>query len=321
MNKFLLLLGIAILMLAGCSPAAKPEAPAEQAAAVPGTEPPATENAAPEAEVAQGAWQIVGTSAYTHAVDYAGFMDGSFGITVGYAGEVHYTIDGGTTWPRATNTSMCRFGLEIVNEKVAWHCGNGGHVRLSTDGGQTWQQVANFGPSEPNQCRFLSFLDDTTGWAATPALLGATNDGGQTWTEIALPEGLEMIAAMQLRTAQDGYLLGSNGSLYVTADGGQSWTAQALDFTGDAYLAKNTSPIVAMRFMDETHGIIALPRGNADEGFYVWSAYTEDGGVTWRHDKTPLEKGIPFVYLSRDGLTLTVLNKSHKQITVLQFQP
>lgn len=311
MNKILLRLGV-VVILAGCSPATLPEAPIESVRDVQPT--------ASEAPVAQSPWQVIETSTYNHAVSYAGFMDGSFGITVGYAGEVHYTTDGGATWPRATNTSLCRFGLEIVDDKVAWHCGNGGHVRKSTDGGRTWEAVTNFGPNEPNQCRFLSFLDATTGWAATPSELAATNDGGQTWQEITLPDDAQLIMAVELRTPQAGYLLASSGKLYVTADGGKSWTTQSLDFMKDAFVGKMPSPLAAMRFMDEKYGMIVMSRGNADDGFYVWSAYTEDGGVTWREDQVPVEKGIPFLYLSNDGTTLTVLNTSFKKVTVLHFQ-
>jgi hypothetical protein len=129
-----------------------------------------------------------------------------------------------------------------------------------------------------------------------------------------------MIMAIELRTPQDGYLLGSSGKLYVTADGGKSWNARTPDFTRNAFVGKLPSPIIAMRFTDEKHGMVVLPRGNPDEGFYLWSAYTEDGGATWREDQLPLDKGIPFLYLSNDGSTLTVLNTSLKQMTVLQFQ-
>jgi photosystem II stability/assembly factor-like uncharacterized protein len=307
-NKVLLLLGV-IIILTGCTPAGTP---VETVETMP---PPAT-----EAPTAVPGWQVIATSTYKHAVSYAGFMDGSFGITVGYAGEIHYTTDGGATWPMANNTSWCRFGLEIVDDQVAWHCGNGGHVRKSTDGGRTWKVVTDFGGNEPNHCRFLSFLDDTTGWAATPSQLAVTNDGGETWQEIALPDGIGLVTAIELLTPQTGYLLGSNGNLYVTTDGGQSWTVQALDFMKNAFIAKMPSPLAAMRFTDAKHGMVVLPRGNADDGFYLWSAYTEDGGQTWQEDQVPVDRGIPYLYLSRDASTLTVLNSGLRKIVVVQFQ-
>jgi hypothetical protein len=88
----------------------------------------------------------------------------------------------------------------------------------------------------------------------------------------------------------------------------------------DAFSGKMPSPLAAMRFMDEKHGMVVLSRGNQDDGFYIWSVYTEDGGATWRQDKVPVEKGIPFLYLSRDGSTLTVLDTRIRQVTVLEFQ-
>ncbi len=309
MNKIFLLLGV-IIILAGCSPAATPVAPTQT--------PPPTKVAA--TATPKEPWQVAEKISYSHAVNYAGFLNKSFGITVGYAGETHYTTDGGATWPLAANSSMCRFGLEIVDDQVAWHCGNGGHVRKSTDGGKTWQAVANFGPNEPNQCRFLSFLDATTGWAATPSQLAATNDGGTTWQDVALPEGILSILAISLRTPQDGYLLGSSGKLYVTADGGKSWTPQALGFTKNAFPGKMPSPLATMRFTDEKHGMVIMSRGNQEDGFYIWSEYTDDGGATWREDKVPVAKGIPNLYLSRDGSILTVLDTIMRQVTVLQFQ-
>ncbi len=309
MNKILFFVGLVIL-LAGCSPAATPVAPTQT--------PQPTK--APATETPKEPWKAVATSNYNHSVNYVGFMNKSFGITIGYGGEVHYTTDGGTTWPLATNSSMCRFGLEIVDDQVAWHCGNGGGVRKSTDGGKTWHAVANFGPNEPNQCRFLSFLDGTTGWAATPSQLAATSDGGTTWQEITLPQGILSIMAIELRTPQNGYLLGSSGKLYMTTDGGKSWTPQALEFTKNAFPGKMPSPLAAMRFTDEKHGMVVMSRGNQDDGFYIWSSYTEDGGTSWRQDMVPVAKGIPYLYLSRDGTILTVLNTILRQVTVLQFQ-
>lgn len=303
MKKLFLFLGAAVL-LAGCGgPSAGP-------VDTPGGD-------APEAV---NSWQVVGTSGVGQPVYYAGFLDEAFGVTVGYGGDVRYSTDGGATWAEGENSSMCRFGLEVVDEQTAWNCGNGGHVRLSTDGGRTWQPVTNFGPSAPNHCRFLSFLDATTGWAAAPSLLGMTADGGETWQEIVLPEGVTTIAAIHLRTPRDGYLLDADGRLFVTSDGGASWSGRALDFTAEALLMRAASPTVVLRFVDEQRGMIVLPRGSADEGYAPWSAYTEDGGASWRLDRLPVEGGLPFLFLSRDLSVLTLLDTVARQVTVLRFQ-
>lgn len=124
-----------------------------------------------------GSWQTVRSVMSYSFVNVAGFITPDAGIMLGYKGEVHYTTDGGQTWPKAENSSLCIFGLEIVDAATAWHCGNGGDILFSNDGGKTWQDAGHFGDDEPNHCRYMSFLDGTTGWAASPFKLGMTSDG------------------------------------------------------------------------------------------------------------------------------------------------
>jgi len=104
-------------------------------------------------------WNVVCQSEIDFNVSAAGFNDENLVITVGYAGEVHYTTDGGKDWKSAENMSYCRFGLEIIDSKIAYHCGNAGHVGFSSNGGKTWQRTTDFGDMQPRQCRYLSLVD------------------------------------------------------------------------------------------------------------------------------------------------------------------
>jgi len=277
-----------------------------------------TATAAPSQAEDDSLWQVVFQGRVEQRTTIAGFLDETFGITVGSAGEVHYTIDGGKTWPQAENSSLCRFGLEIVDEQLAWHCGNGGHVRVSTDGGRTWRTVADYGPNEPNHCRFLSFLGAETGWAATPYQLGATADGGVSWADVALPEGIQDIAAIALRTSTDGYLLDVAGNLFATEDGGESWSPLALGLIpeGKELLLGSSAPAAAMRFPDADRGLVALSL-KGKEGAEIVTARTADGGQTWEYEGALATFGAP--YLTRDGTMLTIVGLSNR-ITVLRYQ-
>lgn len=317
-NKKLLLqisrLALVIFLLVGCrsTDAAPPVATP--------TLVPIHATAVPTQAVDAGQWQVISQIEVTHPTTIAGFLNDTFGITAGPNGETHYTTDGGKTWTKANNSSLCRFGLDIVDEQVAWHCGNSGHVRVTTDGARNWQAVADFGPSEPTHCRFLSFLDDKTGWAATPNQLAATQDGGMTWTEIARPDDIQTIMAIALRTASDGYILDSGGKLFVTQDGGKTWSTRELapiaDDSGKSFAWY--VPSAAVRFLDSERGLVVMNFRNAvTNKNQAMAMRTADGGQTWSQASIPVTGAL---YLSHDGEILTVTSLTGREITVLRYR-
>ena len=241
----------------------------------------------------------IGPAYLLYLVTLAGFHTETFGITVGPDDDVRYTTDSGQSWTKTASALHCRFGLEIVDEKIAWHCGNGG-TRVSADGGQIWQTVA------PSPCPYLSFLDAQIGWAASPYVLQVATNGGTSWRTLALPSDLKSIATIALRTDKDGYVLDTAGHLFVTADGGQSWQVSSLGLKPDERLIPSTSgPKAVMRFVDAQHGIVVFDLADRS----VWFALTSDGGHSWqRAEITTLRDQSYYyqLYLTRDGRLLTV---------------
>lgn len=258
-------------------------------------------------------WQQAFKIDVTETYNMVGFQNENFGITVGYGGEVHYTNDGGKSWPRAANDSLCRFGLDIVDEQIAWNCGNGGHIRLSTDGGKNWRGVQSFGSTEPSHCRYMSFLDAQTGWVASPYLLGVTSDGGQKWSEIKLPKEAGEIAAICLRTVACGYLLDDKGMVYITEDGGRSWKIQSLGLK-NVKLTIMRAPFAAIRFTSADEGIVVF----SDQVKGIWALFTQDGGKTWRKEKVSDDTGT--IYLSRDGKFLTIAGFVDISVTLYKYR-
>lgn len=245
-----------------------------------------------------GPWKELLAFNMNHATDYAGFFNEKYGITVAAYGEVHYTYDSGKTWPRAENSSLCRFGLDIVDEKVAWHCGNGGHIRVSTDGAKTWQQVTSYQISH-----MISFIDAKYGWTANTMSAGETVDGAQTWKDLKLSRGIAAIAAIRVVAPKSGYLLDSNGKLYFTRDGGASWGVQSLGLEKDVTLLDiERAKGAVIRFRDAMNGIIVC----AVSAGKVIAAITADGGKTWSLETVPGVSPIQHLFLAPDGKTLTV---------------
>jgi photosystem II stability/assembly factor-like uncharacterized protein len=254
----------------------------------------------------------IGPAYLVYMVTLAGFHDTNFGMTIGPDDDVRYTVDGGTTWAKSEGELHCRHGLDIVDRKVAWHCGNGG-TRMSADGGLTWTTTA------PSPCPSLSFLDARTGWAASPYELRATADGGSSWPHLNPPVGENLIAAVALTPAGAGYALDQSGNLHVTADGGGTWETRSIGLENGARLVPSfDGPRAALRFVDERHAILVYDL----EDRSVWFAVTRDGGSTWRHEEiVELRNRSTYYYpfLSRDGTLLTVTDNfnSGKNVSIL----
>jgi photosystem II stability/assembly factor-like uncharacterized protein len=274
-------------------------------------------------------WRIVTHTGIPMAsMNYAGFLNSQFGMGVGYDGGIMVTNDGGKNWESASNNSWCLFGLDIIDEKHAITCGNNMHVRTTLDGGQKWTAVTSWGNSEPDQCRYLSFLDAKTGWAASPSNLTSTTDGGLTWHDIVLAPDMSAILNISLRAPGQGYLMDKMGSLFGTRDGGQTWTkisssfGSAMNFQEFVGLAPESAPNMTFRFLDDKNAIAVFRQrvyspDNTATITMIASA-THDGGLTWIRELLPEVDGNYLVYLSRDGKYLTLTDRTATDVIVLE---
>jgi photosystem II stability/assembly factor-like uncharacterized protein len=301
-----------ILLLAGLAGCGGKAAPPEDTPATETTPADAVPSATPAPAQEDGPWKVVRKiDPISFAATVVGFFDESLGYTAGYGGEVHFTTDGGKTWPAGVNASMCRFGMDILDAQTAWTIGNGGNVRVTNDSGQTWTPLADV-PIGLSQ--FISMADGTAGWAATSIQLVATGDGGQTWTNVALPHGVRGIAALSLRTAEEGYFVDNGGDLYVTRDGGQTWAAKPLGVEKPVFTPKSLA-MGAVRFTDSGHGVVIV---NLEEnGGELTVLRTADGGDTWTREVLPEKAGV--LFLTRDADLLTVFSMDNR-ITLLRYQ-
>jgi photosystem II stability/assembly factor-like uncharacterized protein len=185
-------------------------------------------------------------------------------------------------------------------------------VSLSTDGGQTWAATA-VEPIDGESCGLLAFADTETGWAGSGAEFQMTTDGGATWEDLVLPEGVNDVAAISLRTPTDGYLVDMDGILYITQDGGKTWTSQSLGLDDPTVMPLET-PAAAVRFFDADNGLIILGLfGDTN----MMALRTADGGATWEVESLPSGLGVP--YLSRDGKFLAV-HQFSKGLTLFKYK-
>lgn len=219
-------------------------------------------------------WTKINHMDLNHKSYYAGFDDKDYGETVGYSGEIHYT----------------------------------------TDGGKTWSKVTDYGEMEPNQCRYMSFFDDTTGWIAAPAALANTTDGGKTWNEIKLPDGIGDIMSMNALDKDTAFLVDTNSKLYETKDGGKTWTSKDIPTKYMENTIRRTNSQI-LRFFDKKNATFFYFDNDENLHYLV----TKDGGKSWAEKSMgKLKKaGYGGLYLSKDGKTLTINDALGTSLIVL----
>ena len=283
----------------------------------------AEENSATSSK--ESSWTLVNDIKISHTSTIEAFFNETLGVTVGYAGEIHSTEDGGKTWPRSKNESACRFSVDFVSEKLVWCGGNNNQVCVSKDGGKTWTVagLADMGTMHSN----IDFIDDMNGWVATQKRCMATKDGGKTWTKVELPKEADRIAAIALRTPTDGYFLTNAGLLFITKDGGKTWTNKDIgiknykivDTANKPQLVKKDVALADIAFMDENTGYIVFAGSVPGEGNKVFCLKTEDGGSTWNAEEVATADGYiaSTVSLTGDGKYLT-LRSIDKRLLLLK---
>jgi len=202
-----------------------------------------------------------------------------------------------------------------VDVQTVWQCGRL-DTRVSTDGGETWQST-DF--SAGIHC-VISFADADTGWVFGSSGTWSTTDGGQNWNEVTLPEAVDDVTAISLRTLDEGYLLTPNLALYVTHDGGESWSTMALPL--DAYEGMTLPPAnlatAAVRFFDAENGVVILSLVGGGESKLV-ALRTANGGQSWEEEIVPVKPGV--LYLTRDGRYLTTRSLlGAGEVAVVEYQ-
>lgn len=259
-------------------------------------------------------WKLISESSVETKVEYAGFFNDTIGIAVGYAGETSYTGDGGKSWTKSDNVSACRYGLDIYDEDFIISSGNSGVNLLSNDKGKTWTKLGDF-PLKPggDYNKFMSIADKNNIYIGSNKSLGISTDQGMTWQELDIPDGCNNIVGMYFMTPDIGYLLNTDGSLFITKDACETWTKQAIDLSGEK-IAYSKMPSVAINFQDEDHGMIIY----STMSYKVYCIRTEDGGKTWEIVAMPKVKCFA-PYISRDGRYLT-LSSTIKKICLYELE-
>lgn len=109
----------------------------------------------------------------------------------------------------------------------------------------------------------------------------ALSSPSTTWTDATLPSGLSgIIKGIYMKSATNGYAVGSNGIFLSTTDGGKNWTSSASLLSN-----LNNTALNAITF-NGTTGLIVGDKGKV--------YYSMDDGATWTEDLSLQNKSVAF---------------------------
>jgi photosystem II stability/assembly factor-like uncharacterized protein len=199
------------------------------------------------------------------------FLNDQLGWTVGGAGQLRRTTNGGDTW-QAINTGIDvrLFGVFFINENNGWVVGNAGAIWRTSNGGDNWVAMTS---GTTRNLFGVYFLDSSTGVAiGQEGLILRTTDAGDTWTTLPAVT-IRNLNGIYFSSQTVGHIVGDRTTVLRTDDAGNTWTeiapANLLGGTSGDRLRNLTS----VHFSDENNGWMVGFSG------VIWN--TTNAGVTW----------------------------------------
>ncbi len=234
------------------------------------------------------------TSANDQIVFGVRFLEPLVGVSVGAAGRIQRTVDGGKTW--ATVESGTKRNLRNVaftdsqnGIAVAGPAGTGPGMVRTEDGGLTWLPQPCV--VDTNICDSASSL---VGVSLLPSQVGMaigangvvikTNDGGRSW--IQLKHGLTTATLWSVALIDDNaaVIVGQNGIILRTNDAGAGW--KRCESGTQLFLS-------SVQFLDESQGVILGQAGTI--------LTSTDGGLTWQSERSRTTRDLSAIIFDTSG--------------------
>ncbi len=229
------------------------------------------------------------------------FLNDSYGIATGFSGENRITTDGGKNWTLSMNQSNNSNGYDLIGENIIWYGDDFGDIGISTDKGVNWQLAKKVFLA---RISYISAIDDNTALIGSRDKVAFTENGAKNLVDVKYKEESENIAAVNLYSKNEAYILDYDGNLYCSKDRFKTWKSCIVkDLNGiikirsDAASANSTACI--RNFKD---GNITIAFCDDNSGIYIMKS--KDEGLTWIKEKVTDESALN-IYLAPDGNSIT----------------
>ncbi|HEX9061315.1 MAG TPA: hypothetical protein VF941_14135 [Clostridia bacterium] len=229
------------------------------------------------------------------------FLNDNYGIATGFSGENRITTDGGKNWTLSMNKSNNSNGYDLIGENIIWYGDDFGDIGISTDKGISWQLAKN---AFLARISYISAIDEKAALIGNRDKVAFTEDGAKNLVDIKYKEGDGSIAALNLYSKNEAYILDYDGNLYYSKDKLKNWKScivkdpnGIIKIRSDAASASSTACI--RNFKD---GNITIAFCDDNSGIYIIKS--KDEGLTWTKEKVTDESALN-IYLSPDGNSIT----------------
>lgn len=223
------------------------------------------------------------------------FVNQKEGWAVGVGGLILKTEDGGKSW-RIKSRGGATYSHYFYDGKTGWAAKmsddlKGSSIVRTDNGGDTWEVQKVFDTLV--DIRFF-FVNPTTGWAVgwqweqhpktdytvLNSFILHSTDGGKTWVSQFNNPGSELaLFDVHFANQNNGWVVGSKGTILYTNDGGKQWIRQDSD---------TVYRLEGVQFIDENRGWAVGVDGGVIDLFDSEDrkvgvvVHTEDGGRHWR---------------------------------------
>lgn len=227
----------------------------------------------------QGGGMWTSAKIATRDLNGVAFPSPQQGWTVGAAGVVLTSADGGTSWSAQTSgTSSDLYDVSFADTRRGWVAGASDTVLKTTDGGSTWERgTTGIGGallrSIDSVGALHAWIAGNTTFPSIGNVVAATTDGGTTWKRQNVPGGIGLLD-ISFADRNNGFVTGFSGSAYRTSDGGATWVPMVV--------AANGVNVQAALRVDEQLGFAAAHRRllRTTDGGHTWTVVMElDGAV------------------------------------------
>lgn len=226
-------------------------------------------------------WRVVATQTSQELRD-VGFASAALGYALDTSGGLQLTTNGGASWQTLSpGTARPAEAVLTIGEHVVLLIGPVG-VSRAVDGG-AFQPLAGRLVSRAHLSDYsVAGPDVFVFGAGTHSLLRSSNEGA-TWTAVHLPLAHKAtrhrhasagvsIRSVAFTSAQQGFLLDTQGRLWSTTNGGRTWRES---------LSTGTARGIQLAFPTPQQGFLSVSSfGGDDTDAYVLR--TSNGGTTWQ---------------------------------------